>query len=142
MIAFDTNLLVYAHREGVAQHSAARRAIERASKDDRGCGVALPAVAEFWSIVTHPANIGGPASAQEALGFLIMLTVDVGATVWMPREGFWARLMRSAADLSIKGSAIYDLQIALVAFENGASEIWTHDRNFSTVPGLHVHDPL
>jgi len=47
-----------------------------------------------------------------------------------------------AADLQVAGSRIYDLQIALIAFENGATEIWTHDRNFTRIPGLHVHDPL
>ena len=37
---------------------------------------------------------------------------------------------------------LFDLQIALTAVENGAREIWTHDRNFLSLPGLRVRDPL
>jgi predicted nucleic acid-binding protein len=44
--------------------------------------------------------------------------------------------------LKIKGSHIYDLQIALIALEHGATEVWSHDRDFVSLPGLPVHDPL
>lgn len=36
----------------------------------------------------------------------------------------------------------FDLQIALIALENSATHIWTHDRNFVGVPGLKIHDPI
>jgi len=45
-------------------------------------------------------------------------------------------------NLGIHGARIFDLQIALIALENGATEIWTHDRNFLKIPGLKIHDPL
>lgn len=141
MIAIDTNLLIYAHRSGVSEHRRARRAIETARDDSRGWGIAMPSIAEFWSVVTHPASPGGPSTSRQAHRFLGEL-VDAGAAVWIPRDGFWDRLLRIAIDLRISGVRIYDLQIALVAFENGASEVWTHDAAFSTVPGLTVHDPL
>lgn len=38
--------------------------------------------------------------------------------------------------------AILDLQIARTARDNGATEIWTHDRAFPAIPGLRVVDPL
>jgi hypothetical protein len=47
-----------------------------------------------------------------------------------------------AADLAVSGPRVFDLQIAMAAFEGGATEIWTHDRAFVTVPGLRVRDPL
>jgi len=142
MIAVDTNLLIYAHRAGLAEHRAARRVIQKASGDYRGWGIALPSIAEFWSVVTHPACKGGPSTAQQAHSFLRALIVEAGAVVWLTREGFWERLLRLAAELRVQGPRIFDLQIALAAFENGASEIWTHDRNFVAFPGLRVHDPL
>jgi predicted nucleic acid-binding protein len=33
-------------------------------------------------------------------------------------------------------------EIAAIAHENGARELWSHDRHFRTVPGLRVVDPI
>ena len=37
---------------------------------------------------------------------------------------------------------VFDLQIGLAAFDNGAHELWTHDRRFIRVPGLRVRNPI
>ena len=142
MIAIDTNLLVYAHRTAMREHSAAQRALQKASEDPRGWGGALPSVAEFWSVVTHPACAGGPAPPLEAAEFLRVLIRETGARVWLPQTGFWERLARLAIDLKAPGPRGFDLQIALVAFENGATELWSHDRGFTGLPGLVIRDPL
>lgn len=141
MIALDTNLLVYAHRSGLPEHRAARRAIERASRAVDGFGVALPCVAEFWSVVTHPASAGGPSSTEQARGFLAALA-DAGASVLVPEEGFADRLLDLAERLGVQGPRVFDLQIALTAFDGGAAELWTHDRAFVGFPGIRVLDPL
>lgn len=142
MIGIDTNLLVYAHRTGMREHSASQRALQQASEDPRGWGMAAPCVAEFWSVVTHPACAGGPARPEEAGEFLRVLIRETGARVWLPQTGFWERLARLAIDLEVSGPRVFDLQIALVAFENGATELWTHDRGFVGLPGLVIRDPL
>ena len=141
MIALDANLLVYAHRSGYAEHVAALRAVEKARGSRRGWGIPASAAAEFYSVVTHPASVGRPSGPEEAQAFLESLR-DAGAKVLYPREGFVERLMQVASDLGIKGRRIFDLQIALTAFESGASEIWTHNRNFVSLPGLPARDPL
>jgi hypothetical protein len=142
MIAIDTNLLIYAHRAAVPEHRAARRAIERASRDPRGWGIALPSLAEFWSIVTHPSSAGRPSTPAQARAFLRALIVEAAANLWMPQQGFWGRLTQLAADLDIRGPRVFDLQIALTASDNGADEIWTHDSHFVAIPGVRIHDPL
>jgi hypothetical protein len=142
LIAIDTNLLIYAHRAALPEHRAARRAIERASRDSRGWGITLPSIAEFWSVVTHPASSGGPSTSRQARGFLHELIVEAGASLWMPREGFWQRLLELAGELRVAGPRVFDLQIALTAMENGAAEVWTHDSRFVAFPGLRIHDPL
>jgi toxin-antitoxin system PIN domain toxin len=136
VIALDTNLLVYAHRSGTSEHKAARAAIERAADSD-GWGFAAPVVAEFWSIVTHPAASGRPSSPDEARRFLAALA-DAGAHVWSPGAGFGLRLAQLVADLRVSGNRIFDLQIALCAFEGGAREIWSYDARFATIPGLRL----
>jgi uncharacterized protein len=142
MIAIDTNLLVYAQRRHTPEHRAARRAIERASADRRGWGIPLSCIAEFWCVVTHPASSGGPSPAKEARAFLHELMANGGANVWTPGTGFWERLTQLASDMKIAGARVFDLQIALIALENGATELWSHDRGFGVLPGLVLRDPL
>jgi toxin-antitoxin system PIN domain toxin len=140
MIALDTNLLVYAHRSATPEHKAARAAIERAAAT-AGWGFAAPVVAEFWSVVTHPSASGRPSRPSEALGFLSSLA-DAGAEVWSPGAGFGLRLAQLAEALAVGGSRVFDLQIALCAFEGGARELWSHDARFVTIPGLRLVQPL
>jgi hypothetical protein len=142
MIAIDTNLLIYAHRAGVPEHRIARRAIERACDDPRGWGISAVSIGEFWSIVTHPAVKGTPSKPREAAGFLSALVETAGMQVWLPGSGFAERLTHLGCDLNVSGVRVFDLQIALIAFENGASELWTHDANFVRVPGLRIVDPM
>ncbi len=60
----------------------------------------------------------------------------------MPGVGFAPRLAQLAVAQEIVGPRIFDLQIALMAFEGGATEVWTADRRFTSVPGLPVVLPL
>lgn len=140
MVALDTNLLVYAHRSSVAQSDAARAAITTAARNPDGWGFSLAVVLEFWSVVTHPAA-PRPSTSDEAAGFLAALE-SAGARVWVPGSGFSRRVMQLAAAQSIPGPRIFDLQIALTAFEGGARELWTADSKFVSVPGLPVVFPL
>lgn len=140
MIAIDTNLLVYAHRAGVPEHRAAKRAIERASTQGRW-GFAVACLAEFWAVVTHPSSTGRPSMPTEAAAYLEALAA-AGAEMWEPGAGFGARLVQLAADLGVSGPRVFDLQIGLIAFERGATELWTADARFIKLPGLRLHNPL
>ncbi len=142
MIALDTNVLVYAHRSLCPEHAAAVSAIERAVAGGRGWGIALPAISEFWSVVTHPRCLPRPSKASEAGDFIGSLLRSGGGTIWMPGMDFGERLMNTAVALGVAGPRIFDLQIALMAFEGGATELWSHDAAFVSVPGLPVSDPL
>ena len=142
MIALDTNLLVYAHREGAPQHEAARAVIYEALNDPRGWGICLPSITEFWSIVTHPKLPGGPSSSTVVTHFFHYLITEGNGNIWTPGPRFGQRLMRWAASLKIRGRQIFDLQIAVIAVEHGAQEIWTNDAHFVSVPTLKVRDPF
>lgn len=141
MIALDTNLLVYAHRSAVAEHKSARRVVTRAAGHRDGWGMSLAVVLEFWSVVTHPTASGRPSTTAEASAFIDALEA-AGARVWLPGVGFSHRLTQLASALDVVGPRIFDLQIALTAFEGGATELWTADRQFASVAGLPVVLPL
>jgi hypothetical protein len=142
MIAVDTNILVYAHRGAVPEHRRARRALEAAAADTRGWGISVGTLCEFWSVVTHPAAAGRPSPPDVALAFIDALVTGGDMQLWVPRVGFGMRLARLGLDLGVRGVRIFDLQIALVAIEQGAQELWTHDEAFVRIPGLRLHDPL
>ena len=141
MIALDTNLLIYAHRAATAEHRAARGAIEAALNSPGGCGIVLPSVAEFFSIVTHPTTSGRPSPPKAATDFLASLR-DSGVEDLLPGPGFASRLVQMATDLGVKGARIFDVQIGLCALDGGAAELWTHDGGFVKIPGLVIRDPL
>lgn len=142
MICLDTNILIYAHRAGAAEHAAARKAIESAASGGQGWGFALATATEFWAQVTHPRNPGGASTATQARDFLNRLAATGGARVFMPGTRFLADLMGIAKTLHVSGPRIFDVQIALAALQGGATRLWTHDTNFVRVPGLRIEDPL
>jgi uncharacterized protein len=140
MIAIDSNLLVYAHRSRAPQHRASRRAIEGAAAQGRW-GFAVASVAEFWAVATHPSSEGRPSTPEEAAAYVTALA-EAGAEIWEPGAGFGIRLAQLATDLKVSGPRVFNLQIALTAFERGAIELWTADARFLKLPGLRVHNPL
>lgn len=141
MIVLDTNLLIYAHRSETKENLSAQQAIENALGRNR-CAVALSSLTEFWSIVTNVLPGKRNSTPDEARDFINQLLQDGPLSVLTPTVGFHQRLMELAKRLDVCGVGIFDLQIALLALENKATEIWTHDRNFIKVPCLKVYDPI
>lgn len=142
MIALDTNLLVYAHRSGAPEHTLAKICIERAIEHPAGWGISASCIPEYWGVVTHPSCAGGPSKPEQASAFIAHLLEDGAGQLWQPGPGFAMRLLHKATELNVAGPRIFDLQIALTAYENGAVELWTHDHAFVRLPGLRVINPL
>ena len=141
MILLDTNLLVYAHRSGTPEHRAAQNAIERAC-NSAAVMIAGPTVAEFFCVVTHPRCTPRPSTATEASAFIHALEESGKIRFCLPNGDFHARLLQLASDLNVHGPRIFDVQIALTGRDNGARQIWTRDKNFQSIPGMTVLDPL
>jgi hypothetical protein len=142
VIAIDTNLLIYAHREGCPEHQAARRAIEEAAGMREGWGIPAPCILEFWSVVTHPSSVGGGSSPAAAREFVEALVETAGAVILPPPAALGPRCLQIGEQLDIRGPRIFDVQIGLTALEAGVREIWTHDAGFIALPGLAVRDLL
>jgi predicted nucleic acid-binding protein len=141
MVVTDTNLLVYAHRELTREHVGARSALEAASRHGEGWGIAMASLLEFWSVVTHPAASGRPSTPAEARGFIDAL-VEAGARLLSPAPTAGRRILETAGRLGVVGPRVFDLQIAVTALDHGATELWSHDHGFVTLPGLRLVDPL
>lgn len=141
MVAVDTNLLLYALHPAAPEHLRARAALSQARADERGWGFTIGTVAEFWSVATRPAPGGALATPEEAAAFLASLH-RAGAQIWQMGPEGGVRLLAAARVHGVCGRRIFDLQIALAARDNGATELWTHDRSFLGLPGLAIRDPL
>ena len=141
MIVLDTNLLIYAHREETQEHGLAKKAIEEAFTS-QSTAITVFSLAEFWSIVTHPLAKRRVSTPKEAQSFIDALLQDGPLQVLKPGLNFEKKLMQPAQELNIQGVRIFDLQIAVLALEHGAKQLWTHDKNFIKLPGLKVHDPI
>lgn len=141
MIVLDTNLLVYAHRSGAAEHFSARRAVEAASRHPAGWAITAASVLEFWSVVTHPAATGRPSTPEEARAYIEAL-VEAGARLLSPAPAAVPRVLEAAERMGITGPRIFDLQVAVTALDHGATEMWSRDQRFVTLPGLRLVDPL
>ena len=79
VIAVDTNVLVYAHREDSPQHDRALECVNRLAEGAARWAIPWPCIHEFLAVVTHPrifarsmerlgehARAGGPYAMYEA----------------------------------------------------------------------------
>ena len=67
MIAVDTNLLVYAHREDARFHAEANAALVKLAAGTERWAVPWPCAHEFIAIVTHPEIYKAPTPLKLAL---------------------------------------------------------------------------
>lgn len=67
MIAVDTNVLVYAHREGSPFHEHARDCLDSLANGRAAWAIPWPCLQEFLSIVTHPRVYDPPTPLAFAL---------------------------------------------------------------------------
>ena len=67
MIAVDSNLLIYSHREDSPFHAAAKELIDSLRHQSGPWAIPWPCVHEFISIVTHTRIYQPPTSLNQAL---------------------------------------------------------------------------
>ncbi len=67
MIALDTNILVYAHREDSPWHAAAYRALGTLAEGSSPWAIPWPCLHEFLAVVTHPRIYDPPTPLALAL---------------------------------------------------------------------------
>lgn len=142
MIAVDTNILVYAHRDDSPFHVAAREAMTRLAQRGRAWGVPWPCVHEFLAIVTHtriysPPTL--PVVAMQAIDDLVAMpsTRFLGETIDQV-----ATLRRLLARPGVTGPRVHDARVAAICLGHGVDELWTADRDFTLFPELTTRNPL
>jgi len=143
LIAVDTNILVYAHREDSPFHISALRQIIKLAEAPGMWAIPWPCLHEFIGIVTHP-RVYVPSTP---LG-IALETVDrwlKSPTIVLLSETptHWKTLREVIEAGQISGPMIHAAKIAALCLQHGVRELWSADRDFSCrFPQLTVVNPL
>lgn len=143
MIAVDTNILVYSHREDSAFYEPALAAITRLAESDVLWAIPWPAIHEFLAIVTHPRIYNPPTPLEDAL-LQVESWMECPSLSLIGETGdvyfrYLENLLRGSRAI---GAKIHDARIAALCVSHGVDELLTADRDFSRFPGLKVRNPL
>lgn len=142
MIAVDTNILVYAHREDVAWFDGAATAIRGLADAGRPWAIPWPCVYEFLAIVTHPRIFVTPTPLERAVDQVQAWMESPSLVLLGEGPGYWGRLSGLLLDSKVGGPVVHDARIAALCLANGVSELWSADRDFGRFPALKVRNPL
>ncbi len=130
MIAVDTNVLVYAHREGVPQHAQARRRLVQLAEGPAAWSIPVFCLGEFLRVMTHPRLFDPPYTSTEACVALENLLASPSLRILTPGAGYWRLLTEAIREADARGNLVFDAQIVAVCRESGASALLTDDRDF------------
>jgi toxin-antitoxin system PIN domain toxin len=142
VIAVDTNVLVYAHREDSPWHDAARTAIREIAESPAAWAIPWPCVHEFLAVVTHPRIFKTPTPPARASAAVAALLDAPHVVMLAETDGYWSVLRRLVETGRLAGPIVHDARIAALCEVHGVGTLWTADRDFSRFPALRVRNPL
>ena len=142
MIAVDSNLLVYGHREDSPWHHAAYARIVELAEGSAAWAIPWPCIHEFLSIVTYPRIYAPPTPLVKAIDQVEAWLESPNLVLLSESEGYWPELRSLLQTGRVSGPQVHDARIAALCRQHGVSELWSIDRDFSRFPGLIVRNPL
>ncbi|MBN1629562.1 MAG: PIN domain-containing protein [Thermoleophilia bacterium] len=145
MIAVDTNILVYSHREDTPWFEPARECVRSLAEGAEPWAIPWPCVYEFLAVVTHPRVFAKPTPLSAALDQVhawlespaVALLAEAG-----DGRGFWGLLAKQLATARVTGPVVHDARVAALCMSHGVAELWSADRDFGRFQGLKVRNPL
>ena len=142
MIAVDTNLLVYAHREDSPFHNEAYGCIRSLAEGDAAWAIPWPCVHEFLAIVTHPRIFDPPTPPKQAIEQIEAWIESPHLALISESSGYVPHLVAAVRKGRIKGAQVHDARVAALCRHHGVRELWTADRDFNRFRGLAARNPL
>jgi toxin-antitoxin system PIN domain toxin len=142
VIAVDTNVLVYAHREDATLHEAALEVLQRLAGGTAPWAIPWPCVHEFFSVVTHARIYVPPTPRDTALAAIESWLEAPTLRLLSEGAGHAALLAQVVKAGKISGPAVHDARIAALCMANGVTELYSADRDFSRFPRLKTVNPL
>jgi len=142
MIAVDTNILVYAHREDSPWHAAAYRRVRALAEARQPWSIPWPCLHEFLAIVTHPRIYRPPTPLARAIEQVEAWLESPSLVVLAETGGYWPDLRHALERARVAGPRVHDARIAALCRHHGVRQLWSADREFSRFPDLVVVNPL
>ena len=142
MIAVDTNILVYAHRQDSQWHEAASRVVLSLAEGGRPWAIPWPCAHEFIATVTHARIYSPPSSLVEAMNQVEIWMESPTLSMIGEAEGYWDELKALAIAGKAVGGVIHDARVAAICCANGVREFLSADRDFGRFPKQKTRNPL
>jgi uncharacterized protein len=142
VIALDTNILVYSHREDSPFHEVAFRRVAELAEGPATWAIPWPCVHEFLAIVTHPRIYAPPTPPARALDQVDAWLESPTLALLAESPAHWATLRAMVAAGHVTGARVHDARVAALCRQHGVRELWSADRDFSRFAGLAVVNPL
>ncbi|MFO7964317.1 MAG: TA system VapC family ribonuclease toxin [Desulfobacterales bacterium] len=142
MIAVDTNILVYAHREDAEWHDTAFECIRSLAESREPWAIPWPCIHEYLSIATHPRIFNPPTPLESALAQVDAWLESPSLVMLGESDGYWNRIKSMIQRSRINGPMIHDARIAALCRFHGIRELWTADRDFKRFPEIVARNPL
>jgi toxin-antitoxin system PIN domain toxin len=142
VIAVDTNILVYAHREDSPAHETASGCLAQLAADRSDWAIAWPCLHEFYAVATHPRIYNPPTPGERALDQIDAWLEAPNLALLAESTSHWHELRDLIAAGGIAGPQVHDARIAALCLQHGVRELWSADRDFGRFPRLRVVNPL
>lgn len=136
MIAVDTNILVYAHREELAKHEPAKRRLKQLVEGAELWALPVFCLTEFIRVISHPRLFDPPHSPMEAVQAVQRFAASPSLRVLMPGERFLPLFYSAIEHAQAKGNLVFDAQIVALCREHGVRTLLTEDRDFARFQGF------
>lgn len=142
MIAVDTNILVYAHREDSPFHRAAIRRLTELAESPANWAIPWPCLHEFLAIVTHPRIYTPPTPLGRALD-QVEAWLEAPTLVLLTESAtHWPNLRALLTEGRVAGPQVHDARVAALCRTHGVRELWSADRDFGRFAGITTVNPL
>jgi toxin-antitoxin system PIN domain toxin len=142
VIAVDSNILIYAHREESPFHTIAERCVTGLAEGTAAWAIPWPCIHEFLSTVTRPRLYNPPTPLAKALDQVESWLESPTLVLLMESDQHWSQLRALLASGGVTGPRIHDARIAALCLQHGVRELWSADRDFGWFSELHVVNPL
>lgn len=142
MIAVDTNILVYAHREDSRWHDAASARVVELAEGRTPWAIPWPCIHEFLAIVTHPKVFAPPTPLPSAMDQVEAWLESPTLVLLSESDGHWSELRTIIETGRVVGPQVHDARVAALCLQHGVRELWSADRDFGRFPRLTTTNPL